>query len=144
MKVQITVKQQNLEFNKEYAEQYNSGKGSHGNWKDSWSDGYEFVKPIDNVHIFKNTDYDFTLENGKTITLKNVNILTTYNEEEIVGCFILSKSIIQRMLKPPLRKKSDAQRYYFYLKPNKSVWKLSNNIYLNKEEVPSILFVEKN
>lgn len=136
MRIQITVKQQNKDFDKEYAEEYNFGKGSHGNWKDKWSEGYEITKPIDDVHIFKNTEYSFSLESGELIKLVNVNILTAYKNDEIVERFIISKSIIQRMLKPPVRENTNTERYYFYLKPNKEIYKLSSNIYLNNDEVP--------
>ena len=37
MKAKITIKQQNPDYDKEYAEQYYHGEDSDGNRKDNWS-----------------------------------------------------------------------------------------------------------
>ncbi|SNR14284.1 hypothetical protein [Tenacibaculum jejuense] len=41
MKLTITFKQQNPEFDKEYAKQYRNGKESYGNWKNLWAEVLE-------------------------------------------------------------------------------------------------------
>lgn len=58
-KLIVVFKQQNPEFNKDYAKQYFEGKESSGNHKDLWSRGFNII--IKELEYFSKTDYSFIL-----------------------------------------------------------------------------------
>ena len=118
MKLHITVKQQNPEFDQQYANQYHFGKESDGNWKYNLNDGYEVRENIKEFTILD--EENFKLAGQKKIeefeilipNMTVINCLTADNRHIQVAA--ISKSLIKKKQITP-NKKYDLTRIYFYL-----------------------------
>ncbi|SDY10216.1 hypothetical protein SAMN05444411_1256 [Lutibacter oricola] len=143
MRLQITIKQQNPNFNKDYADEYNFGKEGDGNWKDNWSRGYELQDEIEKLHIEKNVEYNLVgkLENGKEINvlIPNMTILKTVRNDKTISQVAISTDLVKRTLKTPYNEKYNITRFYFYLKPRQDFFTIDNFTYILEKDIPKEL-----
>lgn len=139
MKIAITFKQQNPNFDKQYAKDYHFGKESDGNWKDLWSREY-IVKDVDKVTVIekgklevpclvKDVKQTFLLPDMKIFEFHGVNFIAT---------FAISMELIKNIQKTYIEK-YDISRYYIYINPNKKYCMLGEHIYLTEEDYPELL-----
>lgn len=143
MRLQITIKQQNPDFSKEYANEYNYGKEGDGNWKDNWSRGYELKGEIDKLHIEKNVEYNLVgkLKKGKEIDVQipNMTVLKTTRGNKTISQVAISTELVKRTLKTPYNEKYNITRFYFYLKPKNDYYTIDDFTYILKKDIPKEL-----
>lgn len=141
MKVQVSMKQVNSEYDKEYADEYNFGEESNNNLKHNWS----YSRDIYNVTELKVIDKrDFVLSgrfnNGikKEYTLPNMQILQCITESSKTVEFAVSNELIIKTHKAKMNK-YDVVRFYFYLKDKIELYKLKDAVYLIGKDYPKEL-----
>ena len=146
MRVQVIFKQQNPEFDKEYANQYHLGKESDGNRKDNWSKSSGYFDDMKELKIIENGEFKFkfTKEDG-TVThysVPNVTILQGLTADDKIGeLAVVSKKLIQKTHNP-YNAKYNISRFYFYLKPTDEYYELFESVYLIPDDLPKGLLVK--
>jgi len=142
MKLFVTFKQQNPDFNKKYANEYHSGKESDGNWKDNWSIGFELPDKVEKIAIIEKGDLKVLGKNEDGVeinaSIPNMTILECFVNNEVVDKFAVSKDLIKKTHKA-YNGKYDTTRFYFYFKPREDYFKISDWLYVLEEDIPQIL-----
>ncbi len=142
MKLHITVKQQNPEFDQQYANQYHFGKESDGNWRYNLNDGFEVRENIKDFTVLdeedfklaglkKNEEFEIPIPNMTVI-----NCLTTDNRKVQVAA--ISKSLIKKKQITP-NKKYNLTRIYFYLTEQNEFIHPFKIIYIAAKDYPNEL-----
>jgi|SRR5690606_28651720 len=141
MRLQVTFKQPNPDFDQKYANQYHAGKESNENMKHNWSKGYELSVDIDKV-ILKDgallVDNLLVNEEKVELNLPSMKILECVSENEVVSKFAVSKDLLKKTQKT-YNEKYDIMRFYFYLNPREDYVQLGENIYLLESDIPKEL-----
>lgn len=130
MKVQISFKQANPNFNQQIADAYHSGKESDGNLKYGHDQNYRAV--IDRYDVIRKSDYRLVgqTRNGKIdIALKNVAVMLCFIGNDCVEEIVVSEDLIKSFLKNYIEK-ANRLRVYFYLKPGAHFKRYGNTIYI--------------
>ncbi len=147
MKLYITIKQQNPDFDKKYADQYHWGEESENNTKDLWSEEYELSREIDKISITGKSLFHIygKDQDGKEINimLENMTVLEGIVGSETITTFAVSKNLIKKTHKA-YNNKYDTTRFYFYLKNRDDFQKLTNQIYVLKEDLPEKIINQLN
>lgn len=112
MRVDITFKRENPEYDQEYADEYHFGKESDNNWRYDFGESYS-IDDVKSIELRKKTA---RVIDGR-YQVPKVNTLFCYKENGTVIEVSVSKSLIKKMQKTPSPKKYDILRFYFYLKP---------------------------
>ena len=138
MKVNVTFKELNPDFNQEYADEYHMGEESDGNRKVIWSKTYETDNNIDETKIAENGTVPVKYnKSGKSFikNFKGMTILECHSGEAKVVAFAASKNIIDSIIQ---HKNSNSKKSYFtfYLKPEMIKTELVDGIFINKEDFP--------
>lgn len=138
MKLYVTFKRQNPDYNKDYAEEYHGGKESENNWKDDWSIGFK-LDDIDKIAIIKGGEISLRgkCRNEEKIDflVPNMTILECYTENHDVYKYAISKALLKNTHKV-FNEKYDTMRFYFYLKPESDYFKIGDNCYVLKDDIP--------
>jgi len=119
MKLFITVKQQNPDFDKKYADQYHFEKESDDNRKSNWSNGFKVPEDVREFNIVdeavfrllgskENNEVFEAFISGVTI----INCLTSDNK--LIHVAAISKNLIKKK-QVTFNNKYDTVRLYFYL-----------------------------
>lgn len=142
MKLFVTFKMQNPDYNKEYANEYNQGRESGNNPKDLFSDGHRLVDEVDSISVVKDTDYNLIGLAGNgikiSVILPHMTVLKVYRDNKIITEYAVSNELVKRTL-PSENKKYNTTRFYFYLQPREDFVQLSERIYLLKKDLPNEL-----
>jgi hypothetical protein len=138
MRLQIIFKEQNPNYNKDYADQYFEGKESVDNCKDNWSLTSEmnvqkfFFSKTNEINVKMHNRIGFEID----VQLKDVIVLNCLTIENELVEIIISKKLIKRTLKNHIPK-YDLARIYFYFNPKMEYVKIDSGFYLLKEDVPN-------
>lgn len=142
MKLHITFKQQNPDFDQEYADQYHLGKESENNQKDLWTLPYKLDSEIDKIAITEKGTYSMKrkAKDGELInvSLPHMTILECFKDNEIIMDFAVSKSIIDKTHKA-YNEKYDTTRYYFYFKQETEWVRVNEGIFLLKDDFRELI-----
>ena len=141
MRLQVTFKQPNPDFDQKYANQYHAGKESNENMKHHWSKGFEVSVNIDEVILKDGTflvDNLLVDEEKVELSLPNMKILECVSKSEVVNKFAVSKDLLKKTQKT-YNEKYDIMRFYFYLNPREDYVQLGKNIYLLESDIPKEL-----
>lgn len=139
MKLNVTFKQQNPEFDKDYADQYNDGREGPGNMKDKWMLRMGQSGEIDKVAITDKGELSLPDPEGKreNLVLNDMTILEAIKDNETVGTYAVSRSLLQKTHQAH-NSKYNTKRFYFYLDPEKSFVRIGNSIYVTENELPEL------
>jgi hypothetical protein len=142
MRLHVTFKQQNPDFDKEYAKQYHFGKESDGNWKYKLEDGYRGNEEVDKIAITEKNSLTLKVKDKENkdieLELKNMTILEGISGSKIIMQFAVSNKLIKNTHKA-YNEKYNITRFYFYFNNRKDFVELTNGIYILKEDLPDIL-----
>jgi hypothetical protein len=133
MKLQISFKQPNPDFDQQMANTYHWGKESEGNLKFSHDESYRAV--IDRYDLKRKTDFRLVGETNKgkiDIILKNVAVMKLFIGNDCVEEIVVSEALIKSFLKNQIVK-ANRLRVYFYLKPDADFKRYGKLIYVLKE-----------
>lgn len=135
MKVQISFKEINPEYDQKYANVYHFGKESDGNWKINYLSSFLVIN-TDEVKIADTGDLPCILsqENKEQeVILKNMTTFSCYRENQVIAQYSVSTLLIDKTHLIH-NKKLDKAYFYFYLKPNGSKGRIAPNIYISQEQ----------
>ena len=137
-KLQVTFKQENPDFNKEYAKQYYEGKESQGNSKDNWSRGLNTII-VKNFILEKNIEYNFIGSNQDgielNVILKNMTLLKCQGENGENYEFVVSRDLIKGIRRFD-NDKYNLTKFYFYFKPRNDFKEIDIGMYLLNQDIP--------
>lgn len=143
MKLKLTIKQSNPDFDKKYANQYHEGKQSNENRKDIFSKGFTINSEIDKIILEKNINHTVLCEinNGEKIEvdLPNMTVLKCYLKGKPILEVLISSELIQKILHPPFNVKNKLERYYFYIKPRFDYTEFEDFFYMINKDIPKEL-----
>jgi hypothetical protein len=143
MKLSVTFKQQNPEFNKEYANEYHFGKESDGNRKDIWSRGLTYDEDIEEIKVIERGEFKLVGKNDDgenfEFLIPNMTILQGLAKSEVIIEVAVSKSLIKRTHKV-YNEKYKTLRFYFYFKAtNDIINPIDSPIYIDIKDLPKEL-----
>jgi len=138
MKLYVTFKQLNPDFDKKFADKFYFGQESDNNRRDNWSKGYFVSDNIKDTLIIENEPFKISIQKKNNevleVFISNMKILRciTYDDKQID--IAISKNLIKKINKP-YNKKYDILRIYFCLNMNEF---LSPNdfVYIYKNDYP--------
>mgnify|MGYP006909081545 CR=1 FL=1 len=141
MKLIVTFKQINPDFDQKYADEYNAGKESNNNMKYHWSRGFELSADIEKVITRVGAfviDNLLINEEKVEIRLPNMKVLECISNNEVISSFAVSKKLLKKTQKT-YNEKYDIMRFYFYINPREDYVQLGDKIYLLESEIPNEL-----
>ena len=147
MKVFVTFKELNPDYDQEYANEYQDGNESENNWKVNWetklktNEDVSEIRVLDNVHyklwgtINEKTDFSYDIP--------NMTILECVKNDSQVIQFAVSKTLLKRTHKV-YNNKCKTLRFYFYFVPNSEPYtiKPKPGVYIFKENFPKELLIK--
>jgi hypothetical protein len=143
MKVIVSFKEQNPDYNKEYADTYHCGLESENNWKLNWQTALTIEGEIKETLIKDDTDFilkgsykdsgekfEFSIPNMKEfrVIFKNGN----------TSSFAVSKSLLKSTYHNKNEKYNTSQ-YYFYFKPESDFIMPLDGLYIDTNDIPKEL-----
>ena len=141
MKLKISFKIINSDFDQEYANEYNWGKESVNNMKYNWSETIIVNSDIDKIEINKNESLHYVDSSDKNkiidFLLENQTILKCYKDNELCTQYSVSTGLIKK-IQEIYQKRTKTKHCYFYLKDNLEIIELKNHIYVLKEDLKII------
>lgn len=144
MKVFVTFKELNPDYDQEYANEYQDGHESENNWKVKWQTGPIPYKDISEIRVLDNETFKLLgTTNEKTdfsYDIPNMTILQCITNDSQILQFAVSKTLLQRTHKV-YNNKYKTMRFYFYFVPNSIP--ITNNwepgVYIFIEDFPKEL-----
>ena len=141
MKLKISFKIINSDFNQEYANEYNWGKESVNNMKYNWYETIIVNSDIDKIEINKNESLHYVDSSDKNkiidFFLENQTILKCYKDNELFTQYFISTGLIEKTHEI-YQQKTKTKYCYFYLKDNLDIIELKNHNYVLKEDLKII------
>ena len=137
MKLFVTFKQQNPDFEQKYADQYHASEESEGNQKNNWSETIKYEGEVDKISIIEEKTLKLTGNNDKTkpdLLLHNMMVLDCYIDDKVVSSFAASRELVEKTHKT-YNEKYNTTRFYFYLKQRNDFHKLTDGIYVLNEDI---------
>ena len=130
----------NPDYNAEYEKEYGFLERQYENPKFERESGWT-VKDLTEYRYRENIALELEYSKNderKKCSLNNVCVLEILSDKEIVGKFIVSKSLVSSTREID-RQKYDKGYFYFYLKPNIEFARLTDFIYIAADEIPEEL-----
>ncbi len=144
MKVIVTFKELNPDYDQEYANEYQDGNESESNWKVNWQDEPDPYEDVSEIRVLDNATYKlWGTINEKTdfsYDIPNMTILECIKNDSQVLQFAVSKTLLKRTHKV-YNNKYKTMRFYFYFVPNsKQIMKDPvDGVYIFIENIPKEL-----
>ncbi|MFW6016568.1 MAG: hypothetical protein ACOCRK_09020 [bacterium] len=139
MKLNVSFKLINPDFDIEYAKVYHNDKESKNSHKYLWEETLKAENEVDNYEIIENGEYSINnanIENGNNpIHFKNLVILKCLKNGKVVQKFIVSKDLLEKKQVTP-NIKYNITRIYFYLKSSNEIIKIKDGFYVLKKDIP--------
>jgi len=139
MKVQISFKVLDPDYDQEYANQYHFGEESESNSKYIWASTYEVIGDVDHVSYHDNDTFHLF---GETIfgqkfsyQIPDVKIFRCHMKDGEVQDYAVSKSILHQTYQPK-NEKYKTLRFYFYIKGEIPSIEMGNLV-INMSEIPT-------
>ena len=124
MKLKISFKIINSDFDQEYANEYNWGKESVNNMKYNWSETIIVNSDIDKVEIneSENLHYVDSSDKNKIIDffLENQTILKCYKDNELFTQYSVSTGLIKK-IQEIYQKRTKTKHCYLFKLSNKII-----------------------
>lgn len=142
MKLKVTFKEQNPDFNAEYAKEYHFGEESDGNMKDNWGMEFEIEDGVTDYKIIENTEYRFRgfTKNGVEFDhiIPNMTILQYTTTDGKSGDMAVSNNLLKGTHKV-YQQKYQISRIYFYFKPQCRFIRSFNTVFIEEDIFPKEL-----
>jgi len=140
MKVSISIKQINSEYNQEYADQYNFGRESENNQKYHFGTAWE-IDDVLSININKNSNYPIKIlvENDKTVhsSIPNMTLIECLQKNDKKFCFGVSNSLLDnKRTFAPHSFDEKANRYYLYIKDEMEFECINNTVFAATNDLP--------
>jgi hypothetical protein len=144
MRVQISFKVINSNYDQEYADEYNFGKEGESNMKYDWETTYE-IKEANSVELIENGTYLLkgTLNNGRAFEsqIPNVTIFRIHLKDGSMIEFAVSKSILNKTHQTH-NEKYKIIRCYFYINSEPKSIELTDKLVIDVNEIPDELKIK--
>jgi hypothetical protein len=141
MKLKISFKIINSDFDQKYANEYNWGKISVNNMKYNWSETITVNSDIDKIEINENESLHYVDSSDKNkiidFFLENQTILKCYKDNELCTQYSVSTGLIKKT-QETYQKTTKTKHFYFYFKDNLEIIELKKHIYVLKEDLKII------
>lgn len=140
MKVTITVKEVNPEFDHELAEREHEGKESEDNILYNWEDEFEISGEVKDLKIRNNVSYDLQVahdEDVQTYSIPSMMIVDSHLDDGKITSCAFSRSLVKDT-KKVISKKGDVH-FYVFLKGGKSIVTPVTGIYIAGKDFPEEL-----
>ena len=141
MKLKISFKIINSDFDQKYANEYNWGKISVNNMKYNWYETITVNSDIDKIEINENESLHYVDSSDKNkiidFFLENQTILKCYKDNELCTQYSVSTGLIKKT-QETYQKTTKTKHFYFYFKDNLEIIELKKHIYVLKEDLKII------
>lgn len=141
MKISVTFKQLNSEFDKEYADEYHFGKESENNWKTNWENGFKIEEKVTEINLKNNTTYALHGRAGDkefNYEIPDMQVLECVTESGAKSVFAVSNKLISKTHQVQ-NKKYSRTHYYFYLKDKEDFVDLGGIVIAKQDFPPNLL-----
>ncbi|HTF05604.1 MAG TPA: hypothetical protein VK826_16370 [Bacteroidia bacterium] len=140
MKVTVTVKEVNPEFDHELAERHNDGKESESNILYNWEDEFEISGDVKDFKIRNNAAYDLTVQLGddvQTHPVPGMMIVDCVLDDDAVTSCAFSRNLVKDT-KKVLNKNGDVH-FFVFLKGGKKIVVPMTGVYIAEKDFPKEL-----
>ena len=140
MKVTITVKEVNPEFDRELADKHHDGKESEDNVLYTWEDEFEISGDVKDFKIRNNAVYNLTVqaeEESATYPVEGMMLVDSLMSDGTTTTCAFSRSIVKDT-KKVISQKGDIHLYVF-LKGGKDIVTPVTGIYIAQKDFPKDL-----
>lgn len=139
MKVSVTIKEMNSDFDQEYADEYKDGKESDNNLKSNWETSFGTDDDVTEIKLKDNTIFSLNGSIGKEIfafQIPDMQVLECVTAQGKTLTFAVSNKLITRTHQVQ-NKKYKRTHYYFYLTDKVEHIKFTNTIIIAKADIPT-------
>lgn len=140
MKVTITVKEVNPEFDHELAEREHEGQETADNILYNWEDEFEISGEVKDLKIRNNATFDLQVENDEevlTYPIPSMMIIDSHLDDGKVTSCAFSRSLVKDT-KKVVNAKGDIH-FYVFLKGGKNIITPVTGIYISAKDFPDEL-----
>lgn len=140
MKVTITVKEINPDFDRELADKEFDGKESEENILYTWEDEFDIHGDVKDLKIKNNVPYDLQTADGEDVSTYTIEGMTVVEAHLSNGAFTscaFSRSIVKDTQK--VVHKNGNVHFFVFLKGGKEIVSPVTGIYINKKDWPEEL-----
>lgn len=140
MKVTITVKEVNPDFDRELAEKEFDGKESEENILYNWEDEFDVQGDVSEFKIRNNVPFDLHVQTGeasKTYTIESMMVLDTILEDGNTTSCAFSRSLVKDTKKVVTQKGNI--HFFVFLKGGKKIVSPVTGIYIAQKDFPKEL-----
>jgi hypothetical protein len=137
MKVTVTVKEMNPEFDQGIADNFHDGKESADNLRYNWEDEFEVKGDITDFKVRNNATYileGFRGEEKFSYEIPSMSIIECTDADGVVTQFAASRKLIKDTQKTP-DKKGDIH-FFMFLKGGQKMVSPIPGIYISKPDFP--------
>lgn len=146
MKLHLTFKQSNTEFNKEYADEYHFGKESENNQKENWVKSYKISDNVTEFQVIEKGEYEFRGEfEGKSFNyiIPDMKILKCLIDNELHVVSAVSNKLL-KLTKTYQDIKHNTSRIYYYFDQADQYIYPSDLVCIANEDFPEELLTKIN
>jgi hypothetical protein len=133
MRIDVTFKRENPEYDQSYAEQYNFGQESDGNWRYDFQEAYS-IDDVERFEIRKNTTRVID-----RFEIPKVKSLICHRKDGTQVEISISKSLLRKTQKTPSPEKYGIVRFYFYIKTGYDIIRHGDLSFFDAVDVPKDL-----
>jgi hypothetical protein len=142
MKVTLTVKEVNPEFDREYAEKQHDGKESEDNILYNWEDEFEVSGDVKEFKVRNNAPYILHVQmeadkEVKTYEIPSMTLVDCILEDGSFTTCAFSRSLVKDTKK--VQHKNGNIHFYVFLKGGKEIVNPITGIYIAAKDFPSDL-----
>lgn len=140
MKVVITVKEVNPEFDHEHAEREHGGKESEDNILYNWEDEFAISGEVKDFKIRNNVPYDLVVQQDDdtaTYTIEGMMVADAHLDSGSITSCAFSRSIVKDT-KKVVNKNGDIH-FYVFLKGGREIVTPVTGIYIDRKNFPAEL-----
>lgn len=142
MKVKLTVKEVNPEFDREFAEKQHEGKESEDNILYNWEDEFEVTGSVADFKIRNNAIFQMHVQMEedkalKTFDIPSMTMVDSTLEDGTITTCAFSRSLVKDT-KKVLAKNGDIH-FFVFLKGGKQIVNPMTGIYITAKDFPSEL-----
>ena len=142
MKLQVIFKQENPDFDQDYADEYHDGKESDGNWKDIGGTNIGIPIAIKEINLVENSNYRIAglKSNGESFEfiIPDMTMLECIDESDNMYLCGISKTLLNRT-SIYIDEKKDIKTFYFYFENTENFVEHSESIYISTQDYPKEL-----
>jgi hypothetical protein len=140
MRLIVSFRRLNPDFDQKYAQEYNLGKEGEGNWKIAWEETFELNNPVDVITLIESDEMIVSgvLSNGNelTTTLSNMTYIKCVSDDCITAEIGMSNALVESTSKY-YNKKQDKLNFYFYFNDRTDFERIGSRIFMVRENIPN-------